>query len=132
MTQPSHNLHTFKILFLIKGIFTLLIALFPLLYVCMGLFFFNTNSFHDPEEMNVVGSVFIVMGSVLFIFLLTMGVVTILAGKYIGERRRYDFIFIVAIINCLTGILGILLGIFTIIELSKPQVKELFGKTTQG
>ena len=97
----------------------------------MGVFFFNSDSFHEPEEMNIMGSVFIVIGSVIFIFLLAMGVATILAGKYIGERRRYDFIFVVAIINCLTGILGILLGIFTIIELSKPHVKQLFGKSVR-
>lgn len=127
MTAENHNLNVFKVLFLIKGIFTLLVSFFPLLYVFMGMFIFN-NEFQDNDHFGFTGMVFMLVGSAIFLFILAMGILTILAGKYIGERRRYDFIFVIAILNCLTGILGILLGIFTIIELNKPQVKQLFGK----
>lgn len=127
MTAENHNLNVFKVLFLIKGIFTLLVSFFPLLYVFMGMFIFN-NEFQDHDHFGITGMVFMLVGSAIFLFILAMGILTILAGKYIGERRRYDFIFVIAILNCLTGILGILLGIFTIIELNKPQVKQLFRK----
>jgi len=50
----------------------------------------------------------------------------LLASKYIKEQRNYTFIFVVAIVNAITGILGILLAVFTLIELSKPHIKELF------
>ncbi|TBW28694.1 hypothetical protein EZJ28_08145 [Gramella sp. KN1008] len=127
MTGENHNLNVFRVLFLIKGIFTLLISLFPLLYVFMGLFIFN-NEFEDFDNFGLTGLIFVTIGSVIFLFLIGLGILTILAGKYLGERRKYDFIFVIAILNCLTGILGILLGIFTIIELNKPNVKRLFGK----
>ncbi|WP_242670090.1 hypothetical protein [Gramella sp. KN1008] len=93
----------------------------------MGLFIFN-NEFEDFDNFGLTGLIFVTIGSVIFLFLIGLGILTILAGKYLGERRKYDFIFVIAILNCLTGILGILLGIFTIIELNKPNVKRLFGK----
>ncbi|MCG9972800.1 hypothetical protein [Christiangramia crocea] len=127
MTAENHNLNVFRVLFLIKGIFTLLISFFPLIYIFMGLFIFN-NEWQNSHEFGLTGLAFVLFGSVIFLFLLTLGVLTLLAGKYIGDRRKYDFIFVIAILNCFTGILGILLGIFTIIELNKPQVKQLFGK----
>lgn len=127
MTAEHHNLNVFRILFLIKGIFTLLIAFFPLLYIFMGFFIFNNELSHH-DNFGITGLVFIIIGSLIFLFLTALGILTLMAGKYLGERRKYDFIFVIAIINCLTGILGILLGIFTIIELNKPQVKQLFGK----
>lgn len=127
MTAENHNLNVFRVLFLIKGIFTLLISFFPLIYIFMGLFIFN-NEWQNSHEFGLTGLAFVLFGSVIFLFLLALGVLTLLAGKYIGDRRKYDFIFVIAILNCFTGILGILLGIFTIIELNKPQVKQLFGK----
>ncbi|MCM8568530.1 hypothetical protein NE848_04020 [Gramella jeungdoensis] len=127
MTTENHNLNVFKVLFLIKGIFTILISFFPLIYIFMGMFIFN-NEMQDHDHFGLTGLVFMVVGTVIFLFLMALGIVTILAGKFIGERRRYDFIFVIAVLNCFTGILGILLGIFTIIELVKPQVKQLFGK----
>lgn len=127
MTTENHNLNIFRILFLIKGIFTIVVSFFPLIYVFMGMFIFN-NEFQDHQNLGMMGIVFMMIGSAVFLFLLALGVVTILAGKYIGDRRHYDFIFVIAVLNCFTGILGILLGIFTIIELNKTQVKQLFGK----
>jgi hypothetical protein len=74
------------------------------------------------------GIIFIVIGVIGLIFCVTLGVLTLLVSKYIKERKNYNFIFAMAIVNCLTGILGILLGVFSLIELNKPEVKKLFGK----
>lgn len=127
MNTSNHNLDTFRILFIIKGILTLLICLFPLLYIFFGAFLFGGN-IGDGSEEGIAGIIIMAVGSVIFMFLLILGILTLLAGKYLGERRRYDFIFVIAIVNCFTGILGILLGIFTLIELGKPEVKRAFGK----
>ena len=127
MNSTSHNLNTFKILFIIKGILTLLISLIPLLYFFFGVFMFNEH-FGNAEGSGIAGTIMMLAGSLIFLFLVALGILTLLVGKYLGEQRRYDFIFVIAIINCLTGVLGILLGVFTIIELNKPHVKHLFGK----
>ena len=74
------------------------------------------------------GWIFIIIGGIGLIFCIAIGVLTLLASKYLKEVKNYNFIFAMAIVNCLTGILGILLGVFTLVELTKPEIKKLFNK----
>ncbi|EDP69467.1 hypothetical protein FBALC1_05228 [Flavobacteriales bacterium ALC-1] len=128
--QVYNNLGTFKILYLVKGILTLCFSLFFMLYAGMG-FFFGAAMELDPTNDAPFnpGIIFIIIGVIGIIFCVTLGVLTLLVSKYIKERRNYNFIFAMAIVNCLTGVLGILLGVFTLIELNKIEVKQLFRKT---
>jgi putative copper export protein len=128
MNTEDHNLGIYRILYIIKGVFTLLFSLLPLIYISIASFVFNNAEL--PEDQAHLGTMLMMtLGIVVFLFLLALGILTLLTAKYLGEKRNYDFIFVMAIVNCLTGILGIILGIFTILELNKPHVKRLFGKT---
>lgn len=130
MQTTTNNLNTFRILFLIQGILTLCFSLFFALYAGMGLFF-NQAIKHTEGSQEMpfeFGWVFVVIGGIGIIFCLILGVLTLMASKYIKEVKNYNFIFAIAIVNCLTGILGIILAIFTLIELSKPEIKQLFQK----
>jgi len=126
----SNNLNLFKTLFLVKGILTLCFSLFFVAYAFFGSYIghvIETNNHNDPIPFSL-GTFFIVIGSFGFFITVTMGILTLFASKYLKEVKNYNFIFVISILNCLTGILGILLGVFTIIELNKPHVKELFNK----
>lgn len=126
---PQNNLNTFRILFIVKGILTLLFSLFFLFYAGFGFFFMGMAEFENEAEISFnPGIIFIIIGVIGVLLCLALAIVTLLAGKYIKEHRHYNFIFVVAILNCLTGVLGILLGVFTIIELNKPYAKELFER----
>lgn len=127
MDNEEHNLRIFKILYIIKGILTLAFSILPLLYIFLGIFIFQKDDL-SQEDAQVGGTIIIFAGSMIFLFLLVLGILTLLTAKYIGEKRNYDFVFVMAVLNCLTGILGIILGIFTILELNKPGVKRLFNK----
>ncbi len=127
METKHHNLDTFKILFIIKGILTLCFSLFPIFYIFLGSFIFTRQAPDDGAQ--VVGMIMVVIGILIFLLLLAVGIVSIMAGNYLGRKTHYTFIFVVSIINCFTGILGIVLGIFTLIELNKPYVRQLFGKS---
>lgn len=130
MIQQPNNLNTFRILFLIKGILTLCLSLFFILYATIG-FIIGTVIENDETNTDIpfnFGWIFIIIGGVGILFCITLGVLTLLASKYIKNIKNYNFIFAIAIINCLTGILGIILGVFTLIELTKPEVKKLFNK----
>ena len=50
----------------------------------------------------------------------------IIAGRMMAKRRRRMFCLIVAAISCLFFPLGTLLGIFTILVLSRPSVIQQF------
>lgn len=131
MQTTPQNLNTFRILYLVKGILTLCFSIFFILYGCMGFIFgaIAENAETNAELPFNFGWVFVIIGGVGLIFCITFGVLTLLASKYFKEVKNYNFIFAIAILNCLTGVLGILLGVFTLVELTKPEVKKLFNKS---
>jgi ABC-type phosphate transport system permease subunit len=96
----------------------------------------STSSTTD-ENVNtgVVGGVMIGVGVVLFIIVVIYGVLILMAGgKYRKHQGGYWFCFILAIVTLvLGGIPGIVLGIFSLIVLSRPSVKALFkGESLPG
>lgn len=125
--MENNNLNTYRILYLVKGILTLVFSLFFVAYAFFGLYFMDIfeESIDDDAPFNP-GNFLAIIGTVGFVITVIFGILTIMASNNIKNRKGYTFIFVVAIINCLTGILGILLGVFSLIELSKPEVKELF------
>ncbi len=80
------------------------------------------------------GWLFIITGSVFILIGQAIAILTILCGHFINKRKYYLFVFIVGCIECAFFPFGTVLGVFTIILLSKPKVKELFReiKAEQG
>ena len=124
--MPTDNLSTLATLHLVKGILTILFSLLFLLYMFVGTAVTFGTIHHDQDTPFHIGNIFIIVGAVGFVITVSIGILTLLAGKYIKERRNYNFIFAISIINCITGILGVLLGVFTILDLNKPHVKAQF------
>ncbi len=137
MNTAPHQLDTFPVLYLVKGILTLAFSLFFLIYAGMG-FVFSGLSALEGQMMNVPNSsspvfhpgwIFMIIGTLGFVITIVFGVLTLRVRKLIQQRKNHQFIFVMAVLQCLTGVLGILLGIFTILELQKPEVKALFEAT---
>jgi len=123
------NLNLFRIFYIIKGVLNLLIAFLFIAYAFLGTYIMNIGFRHHDHNMWFnPGAIVMVIGSVGAIFALALGIITLLAAKFLKDLKNYNFILVVAVLNCFTGILGILLGVFTIIELSKPEVRALFNK----
>lgn len=130
MTASStNNLNTFHILYLIKGILTLFFSLFFIAYAAFGGFMGQMieADTHNTLPFNPA-LIFMIVGIIGFVLCLITGVLTLFAAKFIKEQKNYTFVFVIAILNCLSGMLGIILGVFTIVELNKPEIKALFGK----
>ena len=51
----------------------------------------------------------------------------IVAGRKLHTQRSHTYCFVVACFECLWMPFGTALGVFTLIVLSKPTVKELFA-----
>ena len=132
MHPGTKNLNTFRTLFLIKGILNLVAILFFAIYAVMGMFMSRTVEFVqniDPNASDLPvnpGSIFIWIGVIGILVCGVIGTLLLVATKNWSNRYNRKFIQIVAGINCITGLLGILLCIFTIIELGKPEVKAVF------
>ena len=58
----------------------------------------------------------------------TYAIAMAVTGKFLGAHRRHTFCMVMAALSCLFMPFGTILGIFTLIVLSKPEVRELFHK----
>jgi len=67
-----------------------------------------------------------VLGAFFFLTGLVIAICILIAGRSLARQRRYWFAFIVACIECLFIPFGTILGVFTIIVLSREPVKALF------
>ena len=127
MQVVSNNLNTFRVLYIVKGVLSLLAALFFVGYLAFLNIFINESTTMPDANIDLMNVLNIIMG-IGFILCLVVGILTLMAAKYIGQTRNYTFILVIAILNCLSGILGIILGVFTIIEINKPHIKMLFDQ----
>jgi hypothetical protein len=98
-------------------------SLFGLLYIVLA----------SSGNMEVSGSlspeaargIFFGIGIVAIVSTAIYGILLIIAGGKLRKQRAYGFCFFVGILDLLT-FPGIVLGIFTLIVLMRPTVKELF------
>lgn len=95
----------------------------------------TTSSTEDSGTTSAVGGVLIAIGVIAFLIVVVYGILTLMAGgKYRKHQGGYRFLFILAIVTLIIGgIPGIVLGIFSLMVLSRPSVKALFkGESLPG
>ena len=68
-----------------------------------------------------------IFGGALFVLGECFAACVIAAGQFIRSRRRYWFVFVIACMQCAFFPFGTALGVFTVVVLSRPAVKQLFG-----
>ena len=115
----------------IVGAITFAYSSIPLIHVFIGLMFMlNPRGFAqkgDPDfPLRYFGLAFVLIGGGIVLFGWTLGAMTAYAGRCIKRREKYLLCFILACVNCLHMPLGTILGIFTLIVLSRDSVKQLF------
>jgi ABC-type phosphate transport system permease subunit len=108
-------------------------------FLVIGIILMNnpptSTSSEDSGTAGAVGGILIAVGVVLFLVVVVYGILTLMAGgKYRKHQGGYWFCFILAIVTLVIGgIPGIVLGIFSLIVLSRESVKTLFrGQSLPG
>jgi hypothetical protein len=109
-----------------------LFSFFPLLYTTIGAIFIfaarhGTAKPGEDLPPEFLGWIFVVLGSLLFLMGIAMAICILIAGRSLSLRRRYSFAFVMACIECLFIPFGTILGVFTIVVLSRESVKALFS-----
>jgi hypothetical protein len=110
---------------------TALICSFPLIHVFIGLFLMLkpepfASGGRATFPASLFGLAFVGIGGAFVLAGWTLAALTAYAGRCIKRREKYTFCFVIACVSCLHQPLGIALGIFTIIVLSRDSVKQLF------
>lgn len=125
---PAHHLDTLGILYYVLAGVTGLLSLIPILHVVMGLAMiggrFEQGS-NPPPPM--VGWIFLIMGATFIVGGLACAALFAMTGQRLRQRRGYTFCLVVSAISCTLMPFGTILGVFALIELTKPHVKALFA-----
>jgi len=131
MNKDIEHLNLLKIFHYVVGGVGCFFSCFPLIHVALGLLI-ATGNLNSVEEMSdgppqEFGWFFVFIGGLFFLMGQAVCITIILSGKFIAQRKNYLFTFIIACIACIGFPFGTLLGVFTIIVLSRDSVKELYN-----
>ena len=131
MEKDIEQINLLKIFHYIVGGLGCLFSCMPLLYVGMGIFLLiSPESFNNQYEQNSIPDwfayIFICMGLLFFLLGQALSICIIYSGKCLNNRKKYMFSFVVACISCMFVPFGTILGIFTIIVLSRDSVKKMY------
>lgn len=129
MNQDEEHLRLLSIFHYVVAGLTALGGCFPFIHITIGLMIV-TGKFDGPghdDAPAVFGWLFVVFGLFIVAMMWTLATVMFLAGRRLSQRRSHLFCTIVAAVSCLWFPFGTVLGVFTLIVLSRPSVKQLFG-----
>jgi hypothetical protein len=134
MDRDTEQLNLLAIFHYVVAGLGALFSFFPLLYTAVGVTFIfaaRHGTAKPGEELppEFLGWIFAVLGSVLFVIGIAMAICILIAGRCLSRHRCYSFALVMACIECLFVPFGTILGVFTIIALSRESVKAFFETT---
>ena len=113
-----------------------LFACFPILHLVVGVLMLS-GAFpeNDPAEGNImtlVGIFLVAFSGVVILLGLAFSILLILSGTYLKRHVNYTFCLVMAGVACIFMPFGTVLGVFTLLVLMRPSVKNLFGGSPAG
>lgn len=128
MNKDEEHLKLLSIFHYVVGGIAACFACFPIIHLIMGIVMlaggFQDSSGKGPPA--AVGLIFVIMALLTMSVGWTLAICLIIAGKRLAKRKRHNFCFVIACVSCIFMPFGTVLGVFTIIVLMRPSVKELF------
>jgi hypothetical protein len=129
MTQDEDHLRILSIFHYVVGGLAGLFALFPIFHLLIGLFLiFGSAAMADKggAPPAFIGWFFVVFAVAFITCGLVFAGLVVAAGRFLAKRQHHTFCLVMAGVECLFMPFGTVLGIFTIIVLTREPVKQLF------
>ncbi len=135
MNRDKEHLQLLAIFHYVVAGLAALFSFFPLLYTTVGVIFIFAARHGTPkpgEDLppEFLGWIFAVLGSLLFLMGIAMAICILIAGRSLAHCKRYSFALVMACIECVFIPFGTILGVFTIVVLSRESVRGLFSTAT--
>jgi len=132
MNRDGEHLRLLAIFHYVVAGLAALFSFFPLLYTTVGAIFIfaarhGTAKPGEDLPPEFLGWIFAVLGSLLFLIGIAMAICILVAGRSLALRKGYSFALVMACIECLFVPFGTILGVFTIVVLSRESVRGLFS-----
>lgn len=128
MTEHAEHLRLLSIFhFVVAGI-AAIFSLLPVIHLVMGIAMVRGWLPGAKEEppLEVFGWILIGFASAAILCGLTFATCLAMAGRCLARRRRYGFCLVMAAVACIFMPFGTVLGVLTIVVLTKPSVRGLF------
>jgi hypothetical protein len=133
VSQDSEHLQLLAIFHYVIAGLAALLSFFPLFYSIIGGFLLYAAQHPGPSNQQpppvFLGWIFIALGAVFSIAGIAMAICVLIAGRCLSRCKGYSFALVMACIECLFVPFGTILGVFTIVALSRESVKALFSAT---
>jgi hypothetical protein len=131
--KDAEHLKLLSIFHYVVGAMGAFFACFPLIHVLFGVMMVATPEVMGGKNGDAPPPVFGIFmagfGMLLVLIGWTAAICTIISGRMLAVRRRRMFSLVIAAILCLFMPFGTILGVFTIIVLSRDSVRRLYGET---
>lgn len=111
--------------YVLAGI-TTLFALFPVIHLVIGLAMLTGQLDQGQPADRLFGLLFMLVASVMIGLGLALAAALAWSGRNLARRQRHTACVVVAGLACLMMPLGTVLGVFSIVVLMRPGVKDAF------
>jgi hypothetical protein len=130
MTMPPGDqqyIRTLSILYYVFGGIQAVGASLPVIHLIFGIAFVASDM--GPQgPPPFFGWIFVVIGAAAILIGWPIAILALLAGGRLRRWQSYNLCFAAAVAACIVVPLGTALGVLTLIELSKPEVKAAFDR----
>ncbi|OGB62284.1 MAG: hypothetical protein A2Y94_00025, partial [Caldithrix sp. RBG_13_44_9] len=135
----EEHLRLLSLFHFIKGGITAAFSLLGLLYfLFLGFimkmgnrFNMSSDTYNEELPLQVMSYIFMIGGVIVLLFLLS-GILQLVSGYYLKQKEYRLFSFIIGIIEILEVPYGTILGLMTLIVLSRDSVKRKYEKTNKS
>src|SRR5438094_2654414 len=136
MNQDKEHLRLLAIFHYIVAGLAALFSFFPLLYTTIGAIFIFVARHGTPKPgehlpPEFLGWIFVGLGSFLLLLGIAMAICILIAGRCLSCHKGYSFALVMGCIECLFIPFGTILGVFTIVVLSRESVRGLFSTAAE-
>lgn len=131
MNDDLQHLDLLSVFHYVVAGFAGLFALFPVFHLAMGIAMVVGGFGEDEPEATLVGWFFVLFAGAFMVAGGTLAALIFYAGRFLKQHTHYTYCLVVAGISCMLMPFGTVLGVFTIIVLMRPSVRELFGEGQQ-
>jgi hypothetical protein len=108
-----------------------LIALFPMIHLIVGIllviFASHIKDNNGQPAPQFIGWIFVILAGTFITIGLTFATFVLSAGRFLAKKKHYTFCLVMAGVECIFMPFGTVLGVFTILVLTRESVKQIFS-----